>query len=88
MQKTEKFQPESIVLCSKCQSKLWTVKVNPDSDNKVKSHIWVSWHPELFRGEPKTWDCPLCKKEFALMNRQGIREIKMVDTKTGKRVIA
>lgn len=79
---------KAIVQCVRCGQNLWTVAITPNSDHMVKSHAWTSWNPEFYTGRPNSWNCPLCLREFAEIDKHGMRHIKMIDLRTGKRMVA
>lgn len=75
-QKTETIENEktAIVTCVKCRQQLWTIKILSYSGNKVISTEWKSLNPELYKsGAPKTWDCPICSKQFGNPTKHGMQ---------------
>lgn len=83
---------EKIICCDKCQRPLWSLTIlsydkgKRPGDEHVNSTKWVSLHPEIFTGPPKTFNCYLCDRPYVhndpATKRQGL---VLADLKTGAR---
>lgn len=86
MAKPSKPLVEKVICCDKCHRPLWNLKILAVMGNDVASSEWLSLHPTIFKGEPKSFECPLCKREFLFTHKKSGRKAMMLaDPATGGR---
>lgn len=86
MAKPSKPFVEKVICCDKCHRPLWNLKILSVIADQPGSSQWTSLHPEVFKGGPKDFNCPLCSREYLFTHKKsGKRAMMLADPATGSR---
>ncbi len=86
MAKTPKPFVEKVICCDKCKRPLWNLKILAVIGDQPASSEWQALQPEMKKGGPKDFTCPLCSREFLFTHvKSGRKAMMLADPATGAR---